>query len=395
MDLQAFLADFMQKDDLALLAKDIYDLFRCPVMVVDMAFRAIAWHQPADFRDPPFQSTIDRGRLSYEISSFTVGDVAHEVTLPDSPYRRRFSPLVSGGAPVGYLILVDVDETLHGVDGAVFSTVESALAKQLTLELNRSGPTQNTEEAVLQSLLEGRFADESLFQLQAAAAGMQHFAPKRLALVNIDLYLTANWPENTLRHAITDRFPRSRPLLHGGHVLFFLNSDLDMRLFRDLSEQYALRIVVSAPIPRLFELGTAYGAALELMNCLLKHRDGPFAVPSEPYHALMMLKRLAGRGDLVLPQVRALAEQDAAEQTPYCLTLYTSLCCHRSLQQTCERLYTHRNTVLYRVRRMRDDFEIPLDDPAQQLALMLSSALVLLEQGREALFMPQEAEETP
>ena len=102
----------------------------------------------------------------------------------------------------------------------------------------------------------------------------------------------------------------------------------------------------------------------------------------------MVLRRLAGRAGLILPCVRALAERDHADDSLYCLTLYTYLICHHSLQETCERLFTHRNTVLYRVRKMREDFDVPIDDPAQHLALLMSAALMLMSLGQEERLMP-------
>ena len=153
----------MNKDDLSLLVRDAAALFDSPVMVVDMAFHAAAWHCPADFDDAPFRLSIRQGSLSYETGSFLAGSdpKPHFVTLRDSPYRRRFSLLVTGGVPVGYLILVDVNDRLAREDARVFSAVESALAKQLMLESSRGGTVQSAEEAVLQRLLEGRFADEA------------------------------------------------------------------------------------------------------------------------------------------------------------------------------------------------------------------------------------------
>lgn len=67
-------------------------------------------------------------------------------------------------------------------------------------------------------------------------------------------------------------------------------------------------------------------------------------------------------------------------------TLYTYLICHHSLQETCERLFLHRNTALYRIRKMKDQFEIPLDDPEQFLYLLLSVSMILLREGKEELF---------
>ena len=385
MNLQEFMDDFMNKDDLALLTKDAGLLFDCPAMVVDMAFHAVAWHRPPGFTDAPFDASVETEALSYEAGSLLAGSDAQAryVTLEDSPYRRRFSLLVTGGVPVGYLILVDVHGRLEQENAHLFLSVESAMAKQLMLETNRGSSVQSTEESVLQHLLEGKFADEALFELQAAAAGLKYFAPRRMALVNLELYRSANWSENALRGTILDYFPQSRPMMHDGGVVFFLNSDPDMALFNHLAERFSLRVVVSMPIDRLFHLPERYAAARELMDWLLIRREEPFAEASEPYCALMLLRRMGNQADLTLPSVAALAERDRSDDTLYCLTLYTYLICHHSLQETCARLYTHRNTVLYRVRRMREDFNIPIDDPDQHLALLLSAAQMLIALGQE------------
>ena len=392
MDLQTFLNDFMNKDDLALLVRDAAELFECPAMVVDMAFHVIAWHCDADFNDAPFRTSIRMGSLTYEAGSLlAVADTQAQLVSPqDSPYKRRFSLLMTGGAPVGYLILVDIGERLEHEDYRVFQAVESALAKQLMLEASRGSSVRSAEESVLQHLLEGRFTDESLFTLQAEAAGLKYLAPRRIALVNLELYHSANWSENALRSTILDVFPMSRPMVHDGSVVFFLNSDPDMGLFRSLSTQFSLRVVISAPIGRLFRLPEVYAATRALMEALLPRLPHPFAVMAEPYQALMMLRQLGQAQDLVLPAVRALGERDRVDDTLYCLTLYTYLCCHRSLQETCARLYTHRNTVLYRIRKLKEEYDIPVDDPDQHLALLVSAAMMLMELGREEVFMPRE-----
>ncbi len=166
-----------------------------------------------------------------------------------------------------------------------------------------------------------------------------------------------------------------------------------MGLFRNLARQFSLRVVISAPIGRLFRLPEVYAATRALMEALLPRLSRPFAVMSEPYQALMMLRQLGQNRDLMLPAVRALGERDREDDTLYCLTLYTYLCCHRSLQETCARLFTHRNTVLYRMRKLKEEFDIPIDDPDQHLALLVSSAMMLMELGREDVFMPEIAGE--
>lgn len=50
-------------------------------------------------------------------------------------------------------------------------------------------------------------------------------------------------------------------------------------------------------------------------------------------------------------------------------------------------LFTHRNTVLYRIHKMREDFAVPLDEPAAHTALLLSAALTLLDSKGAEFFI--------
>ncbi|WP_337760595.1 helix-turn-helix domain-containing protein, partial [Dysosmobacter sp.] len=93
----------------------------------------------------------------------------------------------------------------------------------------------------------------------------------------------------------------------------------------------------------------------------------------------LLLKNLEGRGGLISIELRRLAAHDREKNTQYCETLYYYLICCRSLKKTCDALYTHRNTVLYRIRRLQEDFDIPLDDPSLHADLLLGVSLILFE----------------
>lgn len=94
----------------------------------------------------------------------------------------------------------------------------------------------------------------------------------------------------------------------------------------------------------------------------------------------LLLKGVEGRRDLISNEICALAEHDHAKGTQYCETLYYYLTCSHSLKMTCDALFTHRNTILYRIRRMQEEYSIPLDDPTAHADLLLSVSLVLFEE---------------
>ena len=92
----------------------------------------------------------------------------------------------------------------------------------------------------------------------------------------------------------------------------------------------------------------------------------------------MLLRRV-----LKAQQLRGQGLRHAA----YCETLYHYLICSRSLKKTCDALFTHRNTVLYRIRRMQEEFRLPLDEPSAHADLLLSVSLVLFQQNGPDFFL--------
>ena len=117
--------------------------------------------------------------------------------------------------------------------------------------------------------------------------------------------------------------------------------------------------------------------ALELMTDERFH--GELVCSVAQLRTPLLLKHLEGRGDLIPIALRRLAIHDREKDTQYCETLYYYLTCCHSLKKTSDALYTHRNTVLYRIRRLQEDFVIPLEEPSQHADLLLGVSIILFE----------------
>ena len=104
---EALLEEFFSQDDLRQLALSTGELLGCPLLVLDDTFHIAAHHLPLGFSDALFETAVRRGEISYEAGAIisrnpmlTAG-WADYVQLADSPYRRRFAPLVSAGVRLG------------------------------------------------------------------------------------------------------------------------------------------------------------------------------------------------------------------------------------------------------------------------------------------------------
>ena len=139
----ALLREFFAQDDLSRLAEGAGALLGCPLLVLDDTFHVAAHHLPLGFSDAVFQTSVRSGEITYEAGAIISrspalsAGAADCIKLADSPYRRRFAPLVSAGVRLGYLICVDTDGHLERIPAQTWNTVEQILAKQLFVEASR------------------------------------------------------------------------------------------------------------------------------------------------------------------------------------------------------------------------------------------------------------------
>ena len=390
----ALLAEFFAHDDLKALAADAGALLECPLLVLDDTFHVTAHHRPLGFTDPFFQDAVRQGEITYEAgaiisqSEALSAGRADYVKLEGSDYRRRFSPLISSGMRLGYLICVDTDGHLQNIPPETWNMVEQILAKQAFIEVSRQDKPFETTEDILMHLLDGGFSSAPYFRLQASGTYLADFHPTGFALIELTTYHNEYLGKRHLKDELGVIFPQSHSFLYRGDVFLFLHGNADFNGFSALAEEFQLKIVMSDGINDLFNLPALYRTAHEALELMTDRRfhSGNVCTVAQ-LRTPLLLKKLEGRSDLIAKEIRALAAHDKEKDTQYCETLYYYLTCCRSLKKTCDALFTHRNTVLNRIRRIKDDFAIPLDEPAIHADLLLGVSLLLLEKKGPDFFL--------
>ena len=391
----ALLASFFARDDLNALTAQAGELLNCPILILDDAFHVLSGCCPLDFPDALFQKTLRLGELTFEASAVISQSQNLAVGKPDffkpegGTCRWRIAPLVSADVRLGYLICPDADGCLSGFPEETWTAVEQILAKQLFIETSRQDRPFETAEDVLMHLLDGGFPTSAYFRLQTAGTYLANFHPKGFALIDLTGCHDLHPGREQLKQILLSRFPGSHPFLYRGDVFLFLSGKED---FSEFSQEFRLKIAVSEGLADLYDLPAHYRAAreaLELMRDERYHGENVRAVDS--LRVPLMLKNLEGRSDLISRPLRALADHDREKGTGYCETLYWYLACGRSLKKTCEVLFTHRNTVLYRIRRMHGDFGLPLDDPACHAELLLGVSVLLFEDRGPDFFLNRQS----
>lgn len=383
---ETLLEQFFAQDDLGKLTVSTGELLGCPLLVLDDTFHVAAHYLPLGFSDALFETAVCRGEISYEAGAIISENAmltagwADYVQLADSPYRRLFAPLVSAGVRLGCLICVDTDGHLENIPPQTWELVEHILSKQMFVEASHQDKLFETAEDILMHLLDGGFSSAAHFQLQASGTYLADFHPRAFALIDLETCHSAYMGKRHLKEELEAQIPDSHPFLYKGDVFLFLHREGDGDIFSELAEEFQLKILISAPIDNLFTLPQLYRTARETLELMKDARfHGEAVCSAQQLRTPLLLKNLEGRGDLVSPELRRLAVHDREKGTQYCETLYHYLTCCHSLIKTSNALYTHRNTVLYRIRRLQEDFLIPLEDPSQHADLLLGVSLILFD----------------
>ena len=391
---ETLLEQFFAQDDLGKLTVSTGELLGCPLLVLDDTFHVAAHYLPLGFSDALFETAVRRGEISYEAGAIISENAmltagwADYVQLADSPYRRRFAPLVSAGVRLGCLICVDTDGHLEKIPPQTWELVEHILSKQMFVEASHQDKLFETAEDILMHLLDGGFSSAAHFQLQASGTYLADFHPRAFALIDLETYHSAYMGKRHLKEELEAQIPDSHPFLYKGDVFLFLHREGDGDIFSELAEEFQLKILISAPIDDLFTLPQLYRTAREALELMKDERfHGESVCSAQQLRTPLLLKNLEGRGDLVSPELRRLAVHDREKGTQYCETLYHYLTCCHSLIKTSNALYTHRNTVLYRIRRLQEDFLIPLEDPSLHADLLLGVSLILFESKGPDFFL--------
>ena len=391
---ETLLEQFFAQDDLGKLTVSTGELLGCPLLVLDDTFHVAAHYLPLGFSDALFETAVRRGEISYEAGAIISENAmltagwADYVQLADSPYRRRFAPLVSAGVRLGCLICVDTDGHLEKIPPQTWELVEHILSKQMFVEASHQDKLFETAEDILMHLLDGGFSSAAHFQLQASGTYLADFHPRAFALIDLETYHSAYMGKRHLKEELEAQIPDSHPFLYKGDVFLFLHREGDGGIFSELAEEFQLKILISAPIDDLFTLPQLYRTAREALELMKDARfHGEAVCSAQQLRTPLLLKNLEGRGDLVSPELRRLAVHDREKGTQYCETLYHYLTCCHSLIKTSNALYTHRNTVLYRIRRLQEDFAIPLEEPSQHADLLLGVSLILFESKGPDFFL--------
>lgn len=375
---------FLTENTLSGLVKAISGAVGCPAVIVDDAFHIAVSCAVSEYNDPAYRTAVSHSELSLDTcAAISAHGAEKDFTVDAGNKKYRILRLENGDTVLGYMILISAEDM--PCDAETLNFTAALVSKQLFFERRQSS---GTAEEILAALFDGEFTDEEHFKISAAATYLSNFHPERFAL--IDLRDCTPAAAAFLQTQLKNEFHASHPFIYKGKTVMFLHGDHSMPRLAELAGQNGTPAAVSEKLNGIFSAERLYPAVTATLDYLNEKGKGGALAFAEDYTLLLTLRTAAGNGTVFDRDVKKMAEYDKENEGELCLTLYTYLCCRHSLKDTRERLYTHRNTVLYRIRRIKEFFGIDTDNPELCIMYLLQAALELVKAGEDALFIRSE-----
>ncbi len=316
--------------------------------------------------------------------------------LPIENMGRLISPIVSGDRARGYLSVVGPADELDNLDSL---TVEHGAAA-CALEMAKAKAVSDVRKALRGDFLEGMLAGTlSRSEIERLANRLDHKSSVPHAVLTFR-WIGRETPslrrlETAVHWTLANHSRAALVHIHGDqHVCIFqaLKNDEDMEtahtLARRIYEQTATEFPeaqlvggISGPAAALLDWPQVYKDALQAMELgqrlHLNHvvDFGSLGV----YQLLGQLEDIPPVREFTQQIIGPLFEYDRQHRSSLVQTIDAYFDHHGNISQTAESLFIHRNTLLYRLERIKELTGQDLSQANMRLALHLALKLWLLQ----------------
>ena len=214
--------------------------------------------------------------------------------------------------------------------------------------------------------------------------------PERMTVISIrsDYWQGKDFPKNVILPGIQRIFPDRPAVLFGRDIAVLADAgDLEENIpgetgrslaLQHFCREHHLHAGFSTPFRNITDVKKHYEEAARAARILQKLKTAPAVSPAHATLLYQMMDKLPGETDFSRfehPALRELEKYDSEHGTQLLPTLFAFARCNFSLSEASAALFIHRNTMIYRKKRIEQIADIRLDDPETRFEIQVSLAI--------------------
>lgn len=348
-----------------------------PLVIINNSYNIIAHSSSIKVDDLIWNNAVNRGYITLEFAT----TLNHWHTLKDNnrkyecmtvdqinERRRRFYKLEINHQLLGYLNITEVNQDFDEIDEECYYFVSQILAKELLLQQKLMPPSHRLQnEDILLELQSKTYINRSHLYERVQFSQLKMTSTYRVLCSNLTDFLSYNADEDDFKHELLSLFPGAT-IIVVDKILIMLVEERDGLFGKELNDYLKFKqliVGISDIFYELFEFKRYENQAIsayENREYLLEAVDR--YVFYEQVKVYDLLKQIP-RAELLYfcnQTVLKIYEYDKKYETDYLNTLNVYLRMKQSVKATSNYLYLHRNTINYRILKIKELFDLDFDD---------------------------------
>ena len=362
---------FIKAKNLNEIIAGLYSIIHNPIAVINRDFQLVACHSPFLFDDETWNESIRMGYVNYSTykkirETLKVEDTSKIVTTLSSNRRLIINLKNERNEILGLLIILEVETKLELISDD-FIKILSELTKKYIYDQNFAKTNDNIK-SFFTSLLDNTFTDKAIF--------LQKIKDLKIDLKNPYYLLILDFNEqfNEGSKIETESFFLS--LIKKQIIATtYKNGDYFLLIKDKLNEETIIKIndflfkmrfymIVSNRIVDLYSINNIFIEEYKIFT-LLQKTVGDYLLYDLanflPFLPLISYKK-EELINFINEDIYQIFLYDQANKSEFIDTIYLYLLTNKSLNETAKRLYIHKNTITYRLEKIKELFSLDFFD---------------------------------
>ena len=282
---------------------------------------------------------------------------------------------------MGHIVLNALNRPFNDTDPQMLYLLKKAIDQQMKKDDFIRNNRGFNYEYFLRDLLEGKMAIGKAYQNRMSYTNAD-FSGNLYCMVVETARSSETLNTMHIRSVFETRFTGAMSLMYQGGIIIIFHpagngtlSEEDLCLIHDLCREYGLYAGMGNCFQDILKIKDYYKQALRAIELGICHKNNPGLFLYRDYymdHVANLFTQKESLETFCHPQLKILLDYDAANQTDYARILYTWLTSERNMATTAKELFLHRNTLIYRMKKINTMINVDFDDYYERQRIILS-----------------------
>lgn len=344
-----------------------------PVIVIDSSYKILAYSDPSQITDPYWKDNIERSYCSYDfiaavkrMKSVQYGlknDYPFEVTCDGSSIIKLIYKIEINQKYVGNVVALASNRPFKERDKELLVLISKVIAEEMKKDSTYRNMKDVMYENILLDLLEEKIRDTEEIKERILSAGIKLGNKFSVFALDISKYNSKGRYSGYLTDSIQNLFPVMGSVYYNGNIVMLHSTKKEYSVeillndgVKEFLNKTNIFLGVSKEFTDIIECRKYYKQAIKALeiNKILSLKDNISLYGQlQFYHLISLAIDKTNETDFSNPTLLKLRKYDSKNNTDFYNTLYIFLENNLNLQASAKELFIHRNTMRYRINKIK------------------------------------------